>query len=408
MIYTMERIQRTFNNMLRNEKVPSFICYLLPFVCLGGFLFNLVLNNRIKPPEGYYLIHYLYTFDHGFVSRGLVGEIISWFFEKVSDDLTQKIVLLFSTFLMIVASLCIGRALNKVKSNMKLFCVVTLICLLISVLPGSFRLYYEDIKLDKVLWAITLLCVLLVRNKFTIWLVPFLCVLATMINPVFLFCSMILISIILLQELYYNNFSKKHAVICFVSYLSMIILGIYALVSEKYLGFSTPEELVNYYFSRYTGEIDIQTLESFKTEWLFDYFDSFDMALKKAFQIYFVEWENGIVTIVDFIFLMIPTYYLMVMFWRSCIRESKTNFQKFIFFLCLISPIVIIPPILFSWETSKYFYNNLIVQLSLIVYFIATNNSATFNPISKVLAWIKKEPIYSAFIALYFSSFIFD
>lgn len=32
---------------------------------------------------GYYMIHYLYTYKHGYVSRDLVGEIISLFLTKL-------------------------------------------------------------------------------------------------------------------------------------------------------------------------------------------------------------------------------------------------------------------------------------------------------------------------------------
>lgn len=367
---------------------------------------KLILNEAISSVNGYYLIHYLYTYDHGFVARGLVGEVISWFFDTVTDDLTRNVVILFSSLLMISAALCIGKALTKVKNNPKLFLVVALISGFICFLPASFQEYFVDVKLDKLLWALTLFAVFVADKKYFIWLAPILCITATLVNPIFLFCSMILIAIILLQEFYSNNFSKKHGVICVVSYLSMIVLGIYALASEKYLGFDTPGELVDYYYSRYAGKIDSAEYELFVTEWLFDYFDSMDVILQKSFQIYFIEWENWKVCLADLIFLMIPTYTLLGIFWKKCMAESENKFQKFIFFLCLISPIVIIPPIIFSWESSKYFYNNLLVQLSLMIYFIATGNKSVLNVVNDVLVAIKNNLVLFVLSVTYFSAFM--
>ena len=203
----MRKINVRFNLFTQNDKLTSFYCYLIRFFCLGGYLLSLVIGDSISPASGYYLIHYLYTYNHGFVARGLVGEVISWFYDCVSDEITKNVIVLFSFLLMASASLCIGKALTKVKGSPKLLFVIASLCVLICILPASFRYYYTDIKLDKLLWAITLFSVLLVDKKYGILLVPLLCILATLVNPIFLFCSMILIAIILLQEFYTNNFS---------------------------------------------------------------------------------------------------------------------------------------------------------------------------------------------------------
>ena len=85
-------------------KSPSaFLCYLVPFIFLGGYLIYLILNNEMKAPDNYYLIHFLYTYDHGFVARGLAGEVLSWFFETVSDELIKNVLTVFSALLMISA-----------------------------------------------------------------------------------------------------------------------------------------------------------------------------------------------------------------------------------------------------------------------------------------------------------------
>lgn len=397
-----------FKEKINLDKVNTFICYLIPFLGLGGYFLSLVLTDSIYGTTGYYSIHYLYTYDHGFVARGLVGEVISWFCKTVSVDTIKNTVIIFSFLLMISASLCIGRAMSKVKNDRERLFIVFCLCFLVCILPGSFRYYYTDVKLDKLLWAITLFSMLLVDKKYGIWMVPVLCIVATLVNPIFLFCSMILIAIVLLQKFYENNFSAKNGVICAVSYLSMIALGVYALVSEKDLGFNTPRELVDYYYARFEHVLSEKAYSRFENEWLFDYFDTMEVVIQKAFQIYFIQWGNWRVCIADLIFLMIPTYFILGYFWKSCITSSENKFQKFIFFLCMISPIVILPPILFSWESSKYFINNLFVNFSLMIYFVVNGNGSVLKTIERTKLLIKSNWIFFVCLATYFTFLIIN
>ena len=73
----------------------------------------------------------------------------------------------------------------------------------------------------------------------------------------------------------------------------------------------------------------------------------------------------------------------------------------------MISPVVTIPPIILSWESSKYFYNNLIVQLALMIYFVVKNNPAFVCALDKAIAFVKKHAIASVFFFVYFIALLF-
>ncbi len=379
------------------------ICYLVPFICLGGYLVFCIVANKIPQPNGYYLIHYLYVYDHGFVARGLVGEVISWFAQTVTDELIYNVIIGFSALLMISASLCIGKALTKVRNDEKRLSWILFLIAILCVLPMSFKMYYADMKLDKMLWALTFFAVFLSDRKYGVWFVPILCVLATLINPVFLFCSMILIAIILLQEFYSNRYSLKNGIICGVSYISMIAVGLYGTISEKWIGFDTPEEFIDYYFSRYAGSLNQSEYNLFATEWLFDYFEPLDKIFETSFRIYFQEWGNGIICILNFILIAFPTYILLSIFWKKVIKAETNKLQKFIYFLCAISPVVIIPPVSISWEFSKYFYNNFIMQVCLIIFFIVRENPAILSAVEETIECCKKHIVLTAAVIIYFS-----
>ena len=293
------------SNRLQKTVFSPLTLYLAPLIILGSYLVSLIFTGKLHSVDGYYLIHYLYNYSHGFVARGLTGEIISRFFDTVTPEVTKGVVIFFSVSLLLSASLCIGKALTKVRDDRERCIWVLMLITLLCVMPITFRKFFIDTKLDKMLWALTLFSVFLSDRKIGVWLVPVLCITATLINPVFLFCSMILIAIILLQKFRDSGFKAKNGVLCAVSYLSMIAIGLYGSISEKYLGFSTPDEFIQYYFSRNAGGLPAE-YERFATEWLFDYFEPLKNVFKLAYEIYFVNWGNGITDILNFVFAAIP------------------------------------------------------------------------------------------------------
>lgn len=385
---------------------PIAGCYLIPiFYYLVSLIYYVVSYGKTYV-GGYYLIHYLYTHDHGYIARGLVGEILSWFYDTLTDELLANIMLFINICLALSCSLYIGRMLQCVRKDKHRFSVVFLIVLVFFVYARPITFYFGDVKLDKILWVLTFIAVILSQNKIGIYFVPIICIVATMVNPVFLFCSMILISIILLQEFYLSNYSIKNGIICGVSYISMIALGLLGLVSEKWVGFSTPSEMIDFYFSRYAGTLDEETYQLFETEWLFDYFDSSKEIIRKAYEIYFQDWGNGMETLLNFLLIALPAYILLTIFWIKVIKAEESKFQKFIFFLCAISPVVIIPTTIFSWEFSKYFYNNILMQTGLIIYYITKNSPALMRAIKDFETYCKTHFLQSFIILFYFFIYI--
>ena len=394
-------------NIIDKLKNNSFFdnkrnCFLFPLISLFlCYIFSIL--KRGKPdPGGYYLIHYLYNYKHGYVPRGLLGEILSWFFDKISDNLISEVSNLFSVLLVLAVSVLCGRSLYKARENVFKLNAILIIMFICFVMPTTFNIYFEAINLDKILWFLTIVAVCFSETELGVWLVPFLCVAATMVNPMYLFGSMIFIAIILLQKFNDSGFSLKNGLICFLSYASMLFLGIYAPISEKKLGFETVKEVVDYYFSRYTGTLSNDTYSSFLTEWMFDYVQPIDEVIKSAFNFYFIGWQNGQKFVLYLIFVAIPFYFLLGIIWVNAIKNETKHFQKFIYFLCLISPIVIIPPIIISWELPRYFSDNFITQLCLIGYFVLAEKHGLTISVKNVLSYIMRNKVILMVMIYYF------
>ncbi len=384
----------------KTSTLKSAMFYIVPFVLLSGYLLVNYIKNGLPEIREYYMIHYLYTYDHGFVSRGFVGEVISWFANAVSNELMGAISLSFYALLILGASLCIGKALNKASDSKETFYPVLVLATVICILPMTFRLYYSDMRLDKLTWAIALIATFFACNKKTIFLAIPLCIIATLVNPIFLFTSMILVSIILLQEFKSSGNSKKNGAICIIAYASMIALGIWAVVSEKMLGFENAREMVDFYFSRYSGTNEIDYFK-FENLWLVDFFRTPEELLSVMINDFGIAWSGFFNTGVTLLFVFVPMFVLLGIFWKNAMKKTDDKLQKFIFFLCMISPVAALPAIVLSWESAKLFGNNFVVQLSLLIYFIASKNEAVIKALKDVKIFAEKNKIAAAMLALY-------
>lgn len=386
--------------------LPNFIYYLVPFVVLSVWLITLVLTDKIVAPQTYYLLQYVFTYDHGFVPRGLFGEILSWFVDTITDEIVVKAIIGLDALLVVSASLCIGKLLTKTKNDPYAFSVVGFLCIFSCFLPLSYGDFFVDVKLDKILWILTLFAVYLSDRKYLIWLVPVLCIIATLINPVFLFTSMLVIAIILLYKYFSSKFSVKNLIICIVSYVSMIALGIAGIIGQKNLGFANAEELVLFYFSKYDKPLRQDVIDRFGTNWIFDYFGNWQDNAKHALEIYFPEMYGGPATISCLLFIAIPTFAFLTWLWVKAIKTEPDKFRKFIYFLCILIPVVIIPVSVISWEFAKYFAHTVLVEFCLIIYFFTRELPGFKAVIKQITDFLKEKPLITILLVTYIFAFI--
>lgn len=346
---------------------------LFPLTCI---LLCYLLFVREPFISGYYTIHYLFDYSHGFVARGLVGAVITHFFPQPTPELLSGVVRVFDVLLILISGLCMSRALIRVKDDEKAFFLVAFLCLMLCLSAATYRYFFHDIKLDKLLWAMTFCAVLLVENKVTAALVPPICIAATLCNPVFLFFGNILVSILLLQKVKDNNNAKWNIAVCALAYLGMIAIGVYGFSVDNQLGFADAKELLDYYFAKYPDKSYLADLDRWAEEWMFEYNSDVITIIRTCFRVYFIEWGNGKYGAVNTLFCAGPVGAVITWFWWRVFKTESDRFQKFIFFLCLIAPVVTIPPILFSWETTKYFSYIFIVQAALFLYYFTHHNAS--------------------------------
>ena len=380
-------------------------CYLAPFTALATYLIYMIATGRMEFMKGYYELSYLFTYDHGFVSKGFVGEVISWFTDTVTPDIIRGVSIFGAVLLVIAASLCFGSVLDKTRDDRTAFTAAAVIIALLCIAPFTFRIHLIEMKQDKFIWAFALFAVYFSQFKFGIWLAPIFCMIATLINPLFLVGGMLLVSIILLQKCKENGFAAKNIIICAVSYIGMIALGVYSVASGKSHGFADPYEMIEFYFSRYTGTLSESELKLLAGEQMIEYFGTRDAAFfKDVFRVYVLESDVGVYTILNAVFFALPLIVLLAIFWKKTIAEESDKFNKFIFFLCPATLVSVLFMVLLAWG-ARFFFYSYIVQTGLLLYFIANKNEAVMKTLGKVTDFCKEHTIASAVALIYFAVF---
>lgn len=380
-------------------------CYLAPFAALAVYLIYLVAAGEMEFSPGYYELSYLFTYDHGFLSKALVGEVISWFVDTVTPKNIMDVSLLGSVLLLIASSLCFGSVLDKTRENKETFNVALAIIVILCVAPFTFRDHFTEMKQDKFFWALALFAVYFSQFKFGIWLAPLLCFTATLINPIFMTGSMFLVAIILLQKCKDNGFAVKNIIICAVSYIGMIAIGIFSIMSGNKHGFADVYELIDFYFSRYSATLSDVSLDRLVSGELIEYFGTRDFEFfKKIFILYGIEQKGCIYLLLNAVFFSIPLLVLLTIFWKNVIKEEKDKFRKFIFLLCSATMVSILFIPILAWGTRFFFYSY-VVQIGLILYYIANKNEAVLTVIGKVADFCKEHILTSAAVLIYFAIF---
>jgi hypothetical protein len=339
--------------------------------------------NGISVPNGYYLMHYLFNYSHGFMTRGFIGHVISLFTDTVTPGLASGLQFSFSVLLLISASVCISIVLKKTDGDRKIYAFVVMLLVLIVFHPQSFAMYFESSYTDKLMIALTLIAVLFAERKHLIWLVPSICLLCTLISIYYSLHSMILIAIVLLQKFYDSRYSIKNGAVCLLSYGLIIAVSIYGMSVMYDLSFGSPEEMCEYFLSRYTGD-PYSTVQWYVDTVFVEYFFPMLSLVKDNVQ-NDLSFHNRFWELVfDLSLLYIPMFAACGYFWFKSLKNSENKFQKFIFFLCLISPVLTLLPVFLSLEYERHFEVNIQMQICICFYYLAKKNDAATSAAARI------------------------
>ena len=396
------------SNFLNREKLENFahsrlFCYLVPFAALTAYLIYTIATENVYFSGGYYELQYLFTYDRGFMARGFIGEVISWFAKTVTPEIVMGVVN-FGSFLLVAAvSLCFGAVLDKTRDNPETFKTAALIIAILCVAPFTFKAHFSEMKVDKFFWAASLFAIYLSDKKRGIWFVPLLCFVATLINPVFLAGCVFLVSIILLDECRRSGFAKKNIVICGVSYIGMLAIGFFSIYKTKNHAFASEIEMVEFYFSHYSRMPNEAQIDELVTKQLVEFFHNGTADLFRDVYSSNVVGAGKINNLIaNGLLFSLPILVALTVFWIKAIKAEKDKFTKFIFFLCSATLISILFIPLLGWS-PRFFFHSYINQIGMILYFLATKNATVIDLTERIKNFCKNNIVVSASVFVYFA-----
>lgn len=395
----------TIKSGLESFSKSRLFCYLAPFAALAAYLIFIIASGKVEFSRGYYELQYLINYDRGYCVRGFIGEIISLFADTVTPGIIKGAVNFGSVLLLVSASLCFGSVLDKTRDNPELFKAAAVIIAILCVAPFTFRYHFSGMQHDKFFWALALLAVYLTQFKKGIYAVPVLCFLATLVNLAFLLGCMFLVAIILLDKCRESGFARKNIIICAVAYLGMIGIMILGMLTTNNQGFADGYEMLDFYFSRYSEPLMASKAENLVNGQLVEYFNdgAFDM-VSKLYQMNIVNGDRDLAIAFNGILFSIPLLLGLAAFWIAAVRAEKEKFGKFIFFLCGATLVSLIFSPFLGWSTRFYFYSY-IVQIGLVLYFIANKNETVTGIVRKVSGFCKEHIVASAAVLSCFAIF---
>lgn len=393
----------TIKSGLESFSKSRLFCYLAPFAALAAYLIYIIAAGKVEFSRGYYELQYLINYDRGYCVRGFIGEIISLFADTVTPGIIRGVVNFGSVLLLVSASLCFGSVLDKTRDNPEMFKAAAVIIAILCVAPFTFRYHFSGMQHDKFFWALALLAVYLTQFKKGIYAVPVLCFLATLVNLSFLLGCMFLVAIILLDKCRESGFARKNIIICAVAYLGMIGIMIFGMLTTNERGFADAHEMIEHYFSRYSEPLMPSKAENLVNGLLVEYFNdgAFDM-VSKLYQMYIADGDRELSLTFNGVLFSAPLLIGLAAFWIAAIRAEKEKFGKFIFFLCGATLVSLVFSPFLGWSTRFYFYSY-IVQIGLILYFIANKNETVTGITGKVTGFCKEHTVAFGAVLSYFA-----
>ncbi len=335
----------------------------------------------------------------GFISRTLVGSISGLLWEHPTEN---NIVFLQSTVVILtffLTSLYLGKCIREAegKNGQILF----ILSLIIAVFPYGFMSYINLFELLDIYWVMSAVIILLIAdNKKAAFLIPVFIITGLWVHYSFVLAFMPLIYVLCFNKCIKKKSKSSYALTAVTVFIS-ISATVYFLLTTHTLHYLTFDEFIDYIIDKagsritniekYVGlgfrsfnEINrlykITTLPESSPELLKALVGNFLMAFRDT---------TPLAMICDII-LACPVMLFFEAIWKKAIKLTEDKKEKFIFFLCLISPLIQFFACFTSSDTSRWLSLMVISSLFMLSIFIKERNTAAEEALTNITDTVKE------------------
>ncbi len=371
--------------------------------------------------DSFYPIHIADT-EFGLISRTFVGTVTGFLWEHPTKAQVAFFHFLIVFFTFVLSAVFLGKCIKK--SDEKCRTPLFLLCLVIAIFPYGFSSYINLFELLDIYWVLCIvLCLFCAENKITVFFIPALIFLGEWVHFSFVLAFMPLIYI-----LCFSKCIKEKRLSCYVLTGIMIAASVSATLYFSYtshsLRVSDFSEFSDYIISKagdkitdfetYCGEIfrsaDEFPFELYEKNSGFPEWVKYEPSLikKLIYSYFFFTFIDGSVSrlIADYI-LASPLIAFFVLIWKKTYKEAKEKKEKFIYFLCLITPLVGIAATLLSSDTSRWLSLMIIQNLFMLAIFLKENASPVNDAFFYITEKLNKHKAPLLFALCFYLSIVF-
>lgn len=359
----------------------------------------------------------------GFISRTLVGSISGLLCKNPTEGniaFLQTAVIII-TFLLTAVFLggCIKKADEKSAENL------LIISLIVAVFPYGFMSYINLFELLDIYWVMSaVLCLLSSESKKTAFLIPVFIFTGLWVHYSFVFAFMPLIYVLCFSKMFREK-SKTSYILTGVTVVISVSMTLYFVSTCRTFNVMPFEDFIDYIIDKAGSEItsieryigngfrpndqmneiygisdlpDINPeLVEIMPEAVKGLIGNFRMALKDT---------TLFAIICDFI-LISPVLTFFSMIWVNAMKKTEDRKEKFIYFLCIISPLVQLFSCFISSDTSRWLSLMVISDLFLLAYFLKNKTAAVTESTNGIMSWLKKQKSVIIPVLIFYLTIVF-
>lgn len=367
--------------------------------------------------DGIYPMH-LVDIKAGFISRTVAGTINGILFQNPTKAETAAVHMTVTAITFLLTAIFLGQSVKKAEEpgRKNLF----LLCLVVCVLPYGFKTFVNLFELLDIYWLLTIvLCLLCEKKSKTALLIPAIIIFGGWVHFSFVLAFMPVIYVMFLQKCFREK-SRFAYVLSAVMIVISVSSTIYFFSTCRQFNVISFDEFTEYILNKAGDKItQFETYcgEAFRPydEISYDYYlEKYDLPewtrtasdLKKSLYGYFVFTfiDSSVIGVIcDFIFAS-PFIAFFAALWTKAVKTCGNKTEKFMYFLCLISPLIQVIACLTSSDTSRWLSIMIISDLLLLCLFIRENAvpvADAFNGIMKKLG--EHKAILTAVLIFYMS-----
>ncbi len=399
-----EKAYRAADSFIRLKWSVPFIAAVMLALMLFSYSFTAYryLFGRIPYYVNLTVPLYLADYKVGFVSRALVGQILSFFTDKVSLSLVISLTKAALWVSLIVLALLAAAAFKKAwLKKSPLLCVLFVFFAVThhTVMPNIINFGV----LDTYNLMLAVLCVYLSDTKAGRAAAPLLCFTGIILHYQFVVAYL---PCILLIELYLllkkPEGRRLRTVSFFITAAGSAALAVYLMFFSKNGAKMSPAELADYMRAKFTDYRRVGLFDEYFTYYIYGDFQGANYSAPADFVKFLVNYSLeriNVKSLVCYAFSLVPLYGVFWYFWIFLFRRGEKR-TRLPYALFMLLPLVFIACVIVSTDTSRWAGASVFSHFALLFTVLRTDEQLLGEAAARAVATRLKKCILALALAV--------